>query len=147
MVNFLFVPINDSEINSKRIENELKEANFSDKLSFDCSYLGESIEIPTGQERAAPWHICPVTEEFGEIGIRRCYTLNYCLMYVIDEIEKLSDEYQEYDFFVLIFPNPPAGEGGFHSLRKGFLCVENDIENIVNQLSVMANQMERETNI
>lgn len=145
-INLLFVPINSTEIDFEEIKAGLDKAKFADEVCFDMSKLDESIEIPTEMDRAAPWHVCPVTEEVMDISNSHCYSLNYCLMYVIDEVEKLLKENSDTDYVVFLFPKSPTRDGGFVSLEKNCVCVENDIENMIDELSLLTNRVEEREN-
>lgn len=140
-VNLLFVPIDDIKIDLDKIKMGLSESKFTEKLSFDVSKLNEPIAIPTEMERAAPWHVCPVTKEVKDINSTRCHRLNYCLMYVIDEVEKLKKENPETDFVILLFPRPPIRKGNLVSLEKGFVCVKGDIGNVTHAISILTGLM------
>lgn len=146
-MSLLFVPVNDVEIDLSEIKTRLSEGKFSEKLSFDISKVDQSIEIPTEMNRAAPWHTCPVTEELIDIDSKRCHRLNYCLMYVIDEAEKLLKENPEPQSVVLLFPNPPTRKGNLVSLEKGCVCVKNDIENVTDTLFVITELLEERDEI
>lgn len=141
-INLLFVPVGDIKIDFDEMKAGLSEAKFTEKLSFDLSKLNEPIEIPTEMERAAPWHVCPVTEEVRDINSTRCHRLNYCLMYVIDEVEKLTEENSETDFVILLFPKPPTRKGKLVSLEKDCICVKGDLENVTDAISILTGLME-----
>ncbi len=136
-INLLFVPVNETEIDFDEIRARLSEKDFTEKVNFDVFFQDESIEIPTEMERAAPWHVCPVTEEIRDIDSARCHRLNYCLMYVVDEIEKLTKKNSEIDFVVLLFPKMLTRGGSLVSLVKNCICIKNDFEKIIEALSVL----------
>ncbi len=145
-INLLFIPINSTEIDFEKIKTRLDKAKFTGKVCFDISKLDEPIEIPTEMDRAAPWHVCPVTEEITDISNSHCYSLNYCLMYMIDEVEKLLKENSDTDYVVFLFPKSPTRDGGFVSFEKKCVCVENNIENIIDKLSNLTNCIEGREN-
>lgn len=146
-INLLFAPVNDIKFDFHEIKTELTKAKFTEKLNFNISKLDEPIEIPKGMERAAPWHVCPVTEEVRDVDSTRCYRLNYCLMYVIDEIEELTKENPEADFLILLFPNLPTRKENLVSLEKGFVCVKGDLENITDAISTLTRLIEERGDI
>ena len=138
----LFALVNEAQIASEEMEKEIREADFSKDLSLRFSYLDKKIRMPTDLKmRAAPWHICPVTKEFKDIGMKYCYSLNYCLMYIIDSIEVLQEKYSDVDCFVLLFPKSPISEGDFTSVDKKCICSECKISHIVDELSTFIRSM------
>lgn len=131
-MNVLFAPVNNTEIRSELLEEEVSKS--FENREFDYHYLDESITMPTGVERAAPWHFCSLTEEINEIEKNRCYKINYCLMYVLEEIENLYEKFPKIDFYVLLFPKNPLRSGAISSHSRKFVCVKNDIGRIIDAL-------------
>ncbi len=136
-INLLVVPINDSEVDFEEIKKEFGGTEFVENMFFNFSESDKTVEIPSETDRAAPWHVCPVSEEIQDISSARCYSFDYCLMYVIDEVEKLLEKNSDIDFVVFLFSKKPTRDGNLYSLSERFVCVKNDFENFRDGLSLL----------
>ncbi len=144
-MNVLIVPVNETEVRFEKIKREVRRSELFESLKLNFSHYDGSINIPSDTERAAPWHNCPVTKELDDFEEQRCYKFNYCLMYVIDEIEKLYEKYPDIDCYSLIFTHDPIISGGVSSYKKQCICVKNDIGKIIDEFFSFTNEfMERD---